>query len=324
MTRFFFFFKKKDNPQTTECQCFPQTNIMVTPSSSEWWRKVDFQQRHKVKRQTPGFGPSSATDLPVLEETSVLTSPLPRASVSPTKTRGEEEAGKCVQTHQDLVERHVRKQHLIDELTRVVREPKQKPRWHPGVGERAGPAVHRASARSGSGAPAGGRQKAISRDNSWCLSLARDAARAVVSVSCFSLRSSPRRIGSARRSPGTGSIPSLPAPEEGGAGGRRHSAKATPRGSAPIADVCSTGKVHSPNKPLQGAIRERLIQSKDPLHAGDHLPAQLSLRSRVSKIPQCKHRHSLSPSRLFTPRGSFHIIALARAASPPRSLKASG
>lgn len=207
----------------------------------------------------------------------MLTSPLPRASVSPTKTGGEEEAGKCVQTHQDLVERHARKQRLIDELTGDVREPKQKPHWHPGVGERASPAVHGARARSGSGAPAGGRQKAISWDNSWCLSLARDAARAVVSVSCFSLRSSPGKISSARRSPGTGSIPSLPAPQEGGAGGRRRSAKVTPRGSAPLADVCSTGRVQSPNKPLQGAMGERLVQSKDPLHAGEHLPAQLSL-----------------------------------------------
>lgn len=85
----------------------------------------------------------------MLEEMSVLTSPLPRASVSPTKTGGEEEAGKCVQTHQDLVERHARKQRLIDELTGDVREPKQKPHWHPGVGERASPAVHGARARSG-------------------------------------------------------------------------------------------------------------------------------------------------------------------------------
>lgn len=100
----------------------------------------------------------------------MLTPPPPRASVSPTKTGGQERPGSASRpTHQDLVETRARKEHIIDELSRDICKPKQKPHWQQGVRERASPACPRGPCSVGVWFFTGEwqrLQKAILRDNS--------------------------------------------------------------------------------------------------------------------------------------------------------------
>lgn len=63
------------------------------PSSSEWWRKVDLQQRHKVKRQTPGFWSQLCCRLACTAGNVCARIPTtPRLSF-PNQTGGEERPG---------------------------------------------------------------------------------------------------------------------------------------------------------------------------------------------------------------------------------------
>lgn len=98
--------------------------------------------------------------------------------------------------------------------------------------------------------------------------------------------------------------PSIPphagGPQEGG----RRSAKVTPRGSAPLADVRSTDKVQPPNKPLQGATRDRLVGSERPS------PCQrASPRSAQPPMPAVKSPAVHTPPFPFPPE-AFHTPRL--------------